>query len=138
MDDFPCTKCSQCCRNVGKVIANSSNLPQKVQDLISIFPYEVKPDGSCSMLLDDGTCKVYDNRPIICNIKLTASIFNYDLAEWYRINADMCNTYIREAGLSDDYLVKLEKPAKETYKTYEEGRTSPRKKRRRKTSPKRT
>tara|TARA_R100000781_G_scaffold90883_1_gene56251 strand:- start:230 stop:646 length:417 start_codon:yes stop_codon:yes gene_type:complete len=138
MDDFPCTKCSQCCKNVGKTLANLTSLPQKLKDLISIFPYEVKPDGSCSMLSDDGLCLVYDNRPIICNVKLTAKLFNHDITDWYRMNADMCNVYIKQAGLSDDYLVKIEESAKETLETYDEGRTSPRKKRRRKTSPKRT
>ena len=132
MDNFPCTKCGLCCKQLGDTLANKDSLPQKLQDLLSIFPYRPKPDDSCPKLTEDGLCSVYESRPIICNITLSAKLYNHDITDWYRINADNCNNLIEKAGLSTDYLVKIEKPAKETHKTYEEGRTGPRKKRSRK------
>tara|TARA_R100000781_G_scaffold7089_1_gene6955 strand:+ start:871 stop:1287 length:417 start_codon:yes stop_codon:yes gene_type:complete len=138
MDDFPCTKCGLCCKNIANLYLNKPNLPLVLRDLIDVFPYKTKPDGSCSKLTDDGQCSVYDSRPIICNIKLSASLLNTDLQQFYRINADYCNSLIQKAGLSTDYLVKLEESSKETLKTYEEGRTGPRKRRSRKNSAKRT
>ena len=121
-----------CCKQLANTLANQHSLPQKLQDLLSIFPYRPKPDGSCPKLTEDGLCSVYESRPIICNIKLSATLYNHDITDWYRINADNCNNLIEKAGLSTDYLVKIEKPAKEAHKTYEEGRTGPRKRRSRK------
>ena len=118
------------------MVDNIHLLPQKLQDLVSVFPYRPKPDGSCPKLTEDGLCSVYDSRPIICNINLAAQVLNHDITDWYRINAENCNNLINNAGLSTDYLVKIEKPAKETKKTYEEGRIGPRKRRSRKNSKK--
>ncbi len=132
MDNFPCTKCGLCCKQLANTLANQHSLPQKLQDLLSIFPYRPKPDGSCPKLTEDGLCSVYDSRPIICNINLAAQVLNHDIMDWYRINAENCNNLINNAGLSADYLVKIEKPAEKTHKTYEEGRIGPRKKRSRK------
>ena len=138
MDNFPCTKCGLCCKQLGNTLSNLSSLPPKLQDLLSIFPYRPKPDGSCPKLTEDGLCSVYDSRPIVCNISLSAKLFNHDITDWYRINADYCNSLIEKAGLSSDYLVKLEESSKETTKTYEEGRIGPRKRRKRKNSKKRS
>ena len=132
MDNFPCTKCGLCCKQLANTLANQHSLPQKLQDLLSIFPYRPKPDGSCPKLTEDGLCSVYETRPIICNIKLAAQVLNHDITDWYRINAENCNNLINNAGISSDYLVKIEESAKEAHKTYEEGRTGPRKKRSRK------
>ena len=140
MDDFPCTKCGECCRQIAN-LTNPSNpnfksFPTAIQDLISIFPYESKPDGSCSMLDDNGLCSVYDSRPIICNIKLAAQLFNLPILEYYRMNATYCNYLIDKAGLSHDYYVKIEESSEKINQTYDEGRIGPRKKRKRKTSQK--
>ena len=132
MDNFPCTKCGLCCKQLANTLSNQHSLPQKVQDLLSIFPYRPKPDGSCPKLTEDGLCSVYDSRPIICNIKLAAQVLNHDIMDWYQINAENCNNLINNAGISTDYLVKIEKSTEKTHKTYEEGRIGPRKKRSRK------
>ena len=138
MDNFPCTKCGLCCKQLANTLANQHSLPQKLQDLLSIFPYRPKPDGSCPKLTEDGLCSVYESRPIICNIKLSATLYNHDITDWYRINADNCNNLIEKAGLSTDYLVKIEESSKEITKTYEEGRIGPRKTRKRKNSKERS
>ena len=138
MDNFPCTKCGLCCKQLGDTLANKDSLPQKLQDLLSIFPYRPKPDGSCPKLTEDGLCSVYESRPIICNITLSSKLYNHDITDWYRINADNCNNLIEKAGLSTDYLVKIEESSKEITKTYEEGRIGPRKTRKRKNSKERS
>jgi len=136
MDEFPCTKCGLCCTYIGETLTNIDKLHPKLQDLLINFPYDVKPDGSCSMLTDEGLCSVYDHKPIACSIKYTAQLLGLDINEYYQASADMCNHLITQAGLSDDYLVKLEESTKETPQTYEEGRKRPRKRRRRKNPPK--
>ena len=137
MDDFPCTKCGLCCSYIGQTLCNIDKLPIALQDLLVNFPYEIKPDGSCSMLTDEGLCSVYDHKPIVCSIKYTAMLLGEDIHEYYLKSAEFCNHLITQAGLSDDYLVKIEESTKETHKTYEEGRNRPRKRRRRKNSAKR-
>ncbi len=136
MDEFPCTKCGLCCKHIGETLANIDKLHPKLQDLLINFPYEAKPDGSCSMLTDEGLCSVYDHKPIVCSIKYTAILLGHDITDYYRISAEYCNHLITQAGLSDDYLVKLEESTKETPQTYEEGRKRPRKRRRRKNTAK--
>ena len=108
---FPCTKCGQCCRLAGQVITPSSEAykaaPTVIKDLIDRFPYEINEDGSCSKLTAEGTCSVYDNRPIICNIELMGQLLNTNLNDWYKVQANNCNLLIKQAGLSDDYLGEI-------------------------------
>ena len=106
MTDFPCTQCGQCCRHISSILSYS-NFPIVIQDLVNRFPYEVNEDGSCSMLTEDGTCSVYENRPIMCNINLMGQLLNQSQPDWHRQQADVCNKLITDAGLSSDYLVKL-------------------------------
>ena len=107
MSDFPCTKCGQCCRHISSILANSSNYPTVIKDLIERFPYEVNEDGSCSKLTSDGLCSVYENRPIMCNINLMGQLLQQSQPDWHRKQADICNELIINAGLHPDYLVKF-------------------------------
>jgi len=106
MSDFPCTQCGQCCRHISSILSHS-NYPIVIQDLVNRFPYEVNDDGSCSKLTEDGTCSVYDNRPIMCNVKLMGQLLQQSQDDWYHQQADICNELISNAGLSPDYLVKF-------------------------------
>ena len=142
MTDFPCTQCGECCKHIGLSFNPDSlaykKAPTVIKDLIDSFPYKINPDNSCSMLTSDNLCSVYDERPIICNIKMGGFLLRIDQKTWYKTLADQCNTLITNAGLDPKYLVNLEQKPKEASQTYEEGRSGPRKKRRRKTSQKRT
>ena len=53
MAAYPCTRCGACCRRV---------------DLIPGFPEPARPDGSCSRLLPDNSCAIYETRPAICRL----------------------------------------------------------------------
>jgi len=107
MTDFPCTSCGQCCRHMKNIISNSESFPTVIKDLIDRFPYDTNPDGSCSKLNEEGLCSVYENRPIMCNVKLMGQLLHQDTTEWYRINAENCNKLINEANLDPKYLVQI-------------------------------
>ena len=53
--NFLCSKCGACCRNAGKMGGAKYGLP-------------IKKDGSCGHLVDN-ECSIYDNLPIVCNVK---------------------------------------------------------------------
>ena len=107
MTDFPCTQCGQCCRNINSILSNSDSFPTVIKDLINRFPYDINPDGSCSKLNEDGLCSVYQNRPIMCNIKLMGQLLHRDTTEWYRLQAEHCNILINAADLDPKYLVQI-------------------------------
>ena len=89
------------------IISNSDSFPTVIKDLINRFPYDPNPDGSCSKLNEDGSCSVYEDRPIICNIDLMGQLLHQDTTEWYRINAENCNKLINDANLDPKYLVQI-------------------------------
>ena len=104
MDTFPCTSCGLCCKQVGAVLKHGSDNPI-IQELIDRFPYKPNLDGSCPKLDDQNRCSVYNNRPIICNIKLVAILLKQPIEERFKLNIEACNAMIREAGLDESYLI---------------------------------
>ena len=109
MENFPCTSCGLCCKIVGHVLADIDKVTDpKIKQLFNDFPYETT-DGVCSMLQPDNTCAVYDNRPDMCNIKTMSKICGItDLNEYYKINAQICNSWIQLNKLDSSYLINLE------------------------------
>ena len=91
---FPCTMCGLCCKQIGALRAGKPNLAGWVQDMITAFPYDHDESGACSQLQPDNSCGVYENRPLLCNLK---AIYKKNKAlaptilHWYRINAINCN-----------------------------------------------
>lgn len=70
-EPFKCDKCSACCRLIFFVINQAQkeqNQDDEIAQLVREFPYEVAEDGSCSMLDENGLCKVYEDRPLICRV----------------------------------------------------------------------
>ncbi len=106
MDNFPCTQCGVCCKQVGKVLQTNFQDPL-TNFLLSKFPYKAKEDGSCEMLKDN-LCTVYDDRPLICNITLVAKAKGRDVTEYYREQAAYCNELITREGLDPKYFVDIE------------------------------
>ena len=109
MDNFPCTKCGLCCTaaNLGKVLDPefTKNISPPMKFIISKFPYKLTDTGTCEML-KDGLCSVYDDRPLLCNIKLLA-ILSGDEQFFYILNALNCNKLIDDAGLGEEYLISF-------------------------------
>ena len=104
MNTFPCTSCGLCCKQLGNVLKYGSPEPI-IQELIDRFPYKPNPDGSCPMLDTQNRCLVYDQRPIVCNIKLVAILLKQPIEERFKLNIEACNTMIRQAGLDESYLI---------------------------------
>ena len=76
-DDFPCTSCGECCKKVGAILASKEEFDPFTKFLIDKFPYETQwQNGWCEKLIEeDGEykCSVYDERPLLCNVKAAVS-----------------------------------------------------------------
>tara|TARA_R100001594_G_scaffold35650_3_gene65140 strand:+ start:151 stop:477 length:327 start_codon:yes stop_codon:yes gene_type:complete len=106
MTDFPCTSCGLCCKNISSMYSQDHS--PIMQFLVDKFPYKTLEDGSCEMLKDN-QCSVYEDRPLICNVRLGGKLLGIDQDIWYAYLADGCNELIKDAGLDEKYLVSLEK-----------------------------
>lgn len=80
MKDFPCTKCGACCEHIAAAI-----------EVFPDFPYKTDQTGRCEMLDSDNNCKVYENRPLICNIAKLGRALGMGKQEFFRMNITMCN-----------------------------------------------
>jgi uncharacterized protein len=89
MDKYPCIKCGLCCKRVDKAVENA-----KVIGLS--FPYNWDETGRCEMLGEDNLCKVYYDRPLMCNIDRLVQEFDVDKKLFYNINISSCNKLLLE------------------------------------------
>ena len=80
MSKFNCDLCSACCRSIGKLVvgaitaldeADKTGEPvHPILEELAGFPYDIDESGACSQLdKDGGICKVYDKRPLVCNVQ---------------------------------------------------------------------
>jgi len=111
MIDFPCTECGECCRHVGTILSKTDIPDTPIGRLFRDFPYGVNEEGYCEMLID-GKCSVYENRPLVCNIKQMNKYFYNNSAEHYLNCALVCNFLIDKAGLDKKYRIDTAKLAK--------------------------
>lgn len=83
---FGCTKCAACCRFAAHL--RSYEGPE----------WPLNDDGSCGHLAADGTCAIYEHRPVACRI---ADMRPHDFPEdeWLARNADACETLQAFVGL---------------------------------------
>jgi Fe-S-cluster containining protein len=106
--DFPCTGCGVCCQKIRDTLNTAEamkSLPV-LYEAIKEFPYEPNEDGSCSMLKDN-RCSVYEDRPLLCNVRKLGELSGYHQITWYSLNALTCNILIDEAGLDESYFVTI-------------------------------
>jgi len=110
-DDFPCTGCSLCCRNLQNIRASALTYPKEsiMYRAAASFPYSWDSAGACVML-EDNRCTVYSSRPLLCNVKeiskLIASELNCDLNSIYALTADSCNNLISTYNLDPGFMIK--------------------------------
>lgn len=82
-----------------------------MQELIDEFPYEYDlRTGKCEMLGDDNLCKVYNDRPDLCNIEKIYHRYHWEFPSrrwWFVQNNVACNKMIMLNGLDKKYLINL-------------------------------
>lgn len=89
---FPCTKCGLCCRKT---------------DALRCVGLPIKHDGSCFCLGPDNLCALYELRPSVCRVDDGAKDHPEGELDYYRKTAEVCNRWIKEAGLPSIYEVKI-------------------------------
>lgn len=106
---FPCAGCGICCTKVDVLVDAVNNGALKKED----FPHDCDDTGRCEMLGEDNKCKVYDKRPLLCNIE---AMFDHEDFErlmgvkkgkkkdYYLENAQMCNTWMKEEDYKGDLI----------------------------------
>lgn len=106
--NYPCSSCGSCCKRVDKGIANLEvfalhyNIPlEELQ-----FPYSWDETGKCEMLDDQSKCKVYENRPNICNIAWVSERIK-DKEKFYFDNIKSCNIMMDEDGLDKSFRIVI-------------------------------
>lgn len=106
--DFPCTSCGLCCQKIQEIknnVESYKDIPTMYK-AIQDFPYDTDQNGAC-LQLKNGLCSVYDDRPLLCNIKKLGEESGYDTLAWYKLNALSCNTLILDAELDKSFLVEI-------------------------------
>lgn len=75
---FPCSGCGSCCRDV-------SHVPE--------LAHQTNPVGRCLMLspLDDKTCLVYAERPLVCRVDDLGRLIRLTPASWRALNRNVCH-----------------------------------------------
>lgn len=96
MREFPCSGCGACCRRVADAVRLIGIHPEGHP---LHFPYQWDESGRCLMLTEDNRCSVYENRPIICDIKRYATLMGIELEDFYRQNISACNSLMESEGL---------------------------------------
>lgn len=91
--NFPCTRCGECCKPAW---ATQGLLP-------------TKEDGSCAHLVEGEGCSIYEDRPDLCRIDKTHEMVAPEMTrgEFYEHSAKLCNQLVRQAGLGDEFLVRI-------------------------------
>jgi Fe-S-cluster containining protein len=97
---FPCTGCGACCRHID----NAKNIMNTAPELS--FPYTWDDTGICEMLGEDNMCKVYNNRPLICNVDKLMAFYGLNKKEFYAININGCHKLMKKEGIYKEYRIK--------------------------------
>lgn len=110
IDEFPCTGCSLCCKNLSNIHSDALKFPQGsiVRIAAETFPFKWDDSGVCEKLKDN-RCSVYKGRPLLCNVKalsfLWAKELNCDPLAIYALTAESCNNLIDAAGLDPEFKI---------------------------------
>jgi Fe-S-cluster containining protein len=104
--EFPCTGCGACCRVIGPLLGSDIGKTNPILDYaIKSFPYKTDAEGVCEKLVDN-SCSVYEDRPLLCNVKALGILMKQDECEWFRFNAEACNRLIDRFNLDSSYKIQ--------------------------------
>jgi len=82
------------------IVLDTKGKPPQVQKMIMEFPYRFDVNGVCENLDENNTCKVYEERPDICNIeKFKERAFpDIDEETFFELETNVCKLLMKESG----------------------------------------
>ena len=85
---FPCNGCGNCCRKIASAVAfaKQAGFP----DEVCRFPYAWNEQGICEMLTPGNRCKVYERRPLLCNVEEMYKYFDMPYEKYIQLNKQAC------------------------------------------------
>lgn len=106
---YPCSSCGCCCNKIDVAVSNieSFALQYNIPFEELKFPYNWDESGKCEMLDDDNRCKVYHNRPNICNIEWITNRIDINKEKFYNLNIETCNRLMDEDGIDKSFRIKI-------------------------------
>ena len=103
-----CVACGMCCDGTmfGNVVAHDHELVQMI-----FLGAETKSnsDSSRHFFLQpcpahvNGSCSIYETRPLICKIEDSCDYFGHDKTEYYNVNIEGCHHLIDKFKLGDEW-----------------------------------
>ena len=81
--------------------------PPLEREALRLFPYGTREDGACEQLDEQGQCRVYATRPLVCRIDMMAMLRRLPREEAWARNAEVCNALQAQFGLSPHFRVRL-------------------------------
>jgi hypothetical protein len=125
---FPCVGGPQgacpslCCYQAADALKSIVDLKlsgHPVDPAIFDFPYKVDEfSGKCENVMEDGGCKVYLDRPILCDIRKAAEAMNIDPMIFLPSNAEQCNVNMTNHGIPKEKQIDIEKFRLDLIKEY--------------------
>jgi hypothetical protein len=98
---FPCTGCGSCCKRINEAVENI-----RIIDPNYRFPFNYSENGWCEMLDANNMCKVYDNRPELCNVDLMIEFLGLPKEEAYTETIKICNQLMDEDNVEQEKRIK--------------------------------
>ena len=82
---FECSGCGLCCKKISVAVENTKHIAELH------FPYTWDENGVCENLDSDNKCKVYEDRPLLCNVERFAEVYELDRKQFFEDNYQSCN-----------------------------------------------
>lgn len=98
---FECSGCGSCCRRIKTAVLATKDIPGLE------FPYSWDDNGKCEMLLDDNSCKVYKDRPLLCNVEKLADKMKLNKKGFYKLNHNACLKMQEVDNVDPKFRLKL-------------------------------
>jgi len=106
--EFPCTFCGCCCSHVDMAIENARKSPHPVwNNSAETFPFSYDINGKCEKLINN-KCSVYEDRPLLCNLKKLGELLELDTKTWYYMVSKSCNQLMDQENVPDEYRINAE------------------------------
>jgi Fe-S-cluster containining protein len=93
---------------LGDLLNSPDDFKDPDKAMIESFPYKAREDGSCEKFID-GKCSVYEDRPVICNIRKRYELYfsNEDWEDHMKGHKRGCDLLQQIGKLDKQFEVKL-------------------------------